>query len=204
MISRVFLLGIVLAPLAVITQYIFREAALYFNPHFQISTSILFFIWAAFVEEIVKFLPVKFVVLHNPEFDEPLDGMVYMIASALGFAAIENILVLFQTIPVGFSATIQTWLMRFVGATLLHAVASALVGYLLAVSWFYHRHSRKLIWVGILGATLLHFTFNFTLLKGNGGAGSFIYSTAFLIIIALVISVLFAKLKRREIYQSRG
>ena len=196
MISRVFFLGIVLAPLAVIAQWAFREAALSLHSNFQAPSSVAFFLWAAFIEEAVKFLPVKFAVLHNPEFDEPVDGMIYMIAAALGFAAIENILVLFQTIPSGAELALQTWALRFVGATLLHAVSSAMVGYFLALSWFYHRHSGKLIFTGIAIASVFHFLFNFTLLKGDGPEG-FFYSTILLIVVAVIISFLFAKIKKR-------
>lgn len=196
MISRVFFLGIVLAPLAVIAQWAFREAALSLHSNFQASSSVAFFLWAAFIEEAVKFLPVKFAVLHNPEFDEPVDGMIYMIAAALGFAAIENILVLFQTIPNGAELALQTWALRFVGATLLHAVSSAMVGYFLALSWFYHRHSGKLIFAGIAIASVFHFLFNFTLLKGEG-PDVFFYSTILLIVVAIIISFLFTKIKRR-------
>lgn len=197
MISRVFFLGIILAPLAVIAQWAFREAAFTFNPDFQISASFPFFLWAAFIEEAVKFLPIKFAVLHNPEFDEPVDAMIYMIAAALGFAAIENILVLFQTIPDGAIAALQIWSLRFIGATLLHAVSSAMVGYFLALSWFYNRHSQKLIYAGIAIATVFHFTFNSVLLKGKESPESFLYSTIFLIITAIIISFLFAKIKGR-------
>jgi RsiW-degrading membrane proteinase PrsW (M82 family) len=196
MVSRVFFLGIVLAPLAVIAQWAFREIGLYFNPNFQIPGSLTFLLWAAFVEEVTKFLPVKFAVLHNPEFDEPVDGMEYMIAAAMGFAAIENVLVLFQTIPSGAAATFQTWSLRFIGATLLHAVSSAMVGYFLALAWFYHRHSRKLIFSGIIIATVFHFIFNAVLAKGREQT-SFLYSTAFLIVIAILISLLFVKIKER-------
>ncbi len=196
MISRVFFLGIVLAPLAVIAQWAFRDAVLSFNPGFQSSSSVAFFLWAAFIEEAVKFLPIKFAVLHNPEFDEPVDGMIYMIAAALGFAAIENVLVLFQAIPSGAELALQTWALRFVGATFLHAVSSAMVGYFLGLSWFYHKHSGKLIFAGIAVASVFHFLFNFTLLKGEGPDG-FFYSTILLIIVAIVISFLFNKIKRR-------
>ncbi|MDO8591849.1 MAG: PrsW family glutamic-type intramembrane protease, partial [bacterium] len=151
----------------------------------------------ALVEEVVKFLVVKFVVLHNPEFDEPLDAMIYMVSAGLGFAAIENILVLFQAIPSGTNTAIQIWLLRFVGATLLHAVASATVGYFLALSWFYNRHSGKLITMGLALATILHLIFNVILLSGVRQT-SFLLSTIFLIFIALAISGLFTKLKKRE------
>jgi RsiW-degrading membrane proteinase PrsW (M82 family) len=36
---------------------------------------------------------VRLKALRDPEFDEPIDAMLYMIIVALGFATIENILV---------------------------------------------------------------------------------------------------------------
>jgi RsiW-degrading membrane proteinase PrsW (M82 family) len=196
LVSRVFFLGIILAPLAVIAQWLLREASLYLNLGYQTPDSFIFLLWAAFVEETIKFLPVKFAVLHNPEFDEPVDGMIYMIAAAMGFAAIENILVLFQTASGGAVATLQTWSLRFVGATLLHAVSSAIVGYFLALSWFYHRHSQKLILLGIAIATLFHSAFNAILSKGKEQPVSLLYSMAFLILVAILVSFLFARIKR--------
>lgn len=195
LVSRVFFLGIVLAPIAILAQWIFREFVLSINPDFQIMASAYFFIWAAFIEEAVKFLAVKFVILHNPNFDEPVDAMIYMIAAALGFAAIENILVLFNTIPNGVYAAIQIWFLRFLGATLLHAVSSAFVGYFLAIAWFYHRHSSKLIWAGIGMATFFHFVFNIVLLSTDGRPVGFLYAMVFLLTTASIIGYLFKQIK---------
>ncbi len=144
-------------------------------------------------------MPVKLIVMHNPEFDEPADAIIYMVAAAMGFAAIENVLALFQAIPDGAQAALQIWLLRFIGATLLHAVSSAIVGYFLALSWFNGRHSQKLIPAGLALASLTHFVFNIILLKGGGGSEGFIYSTALLVVMAFAVSVLFAKIKKRPI-----
>lgn len=198
LISRTFFMGIIMAPLAVIAQWAFRGIILNVSPGFDIQSSITFFLWAAFVEELVKFLVVKFVVLHNAEFDEPLDAMIYMITAGLGFAAIENILILFQAIPHGIEATVQIWLLRFVGATLLHAVASAVVGYFLALSWFYAHHSGKLIALGLAIGTILHLIFNILLLSSSGRPEGFLYSTIFLLCTAGVVASLFTKLRKRE------
>lgn len=201
LISRTFLMGIVMAPLAVAMQWWFRGAALDLWPDYAIQSSVWFFLWAAAIEEIIKFLVVYLIILRDPEFDEPTDAMIYMISAALGFAAIENILVLFQAIPNGANTAIQIWLLRFVGATLLHAVASATVGYFLALSWFYRHHSGKLISLGIIIATILHLIFNIILLGGNGKPEGFIFSTIFLIVMASIISVLFTKLRAGSNYQ---
>ena len=45
----------------------------------------------AFIEEIMKFAAAHFVIAKNPEFDEPVDAMIYMVVAALGFATLENI-----------------------------------------------------------------------------------------------------------------
>lgn len=199
MISRVFFMGIIMAPLAVILQLLFKEAgkAVFFG--YDFSASIWFYAWAAFVEEIVKFLAVKFIVLHDPEFDEPVDAMVYMIAAGLGFAAIENVLMLFRTMSAdGFKIAMQLWVLRFLGATLLHAIASALVGYFLALSWFYHRHSQKLIPVGIAVATLFHFVFNLILLRWEGDPEGFLYSILYLVPFLTAVAFLFARAKKKQ------
>jgi RsiW-degrading membrane proteinase PrsW (M82 family) len=202
LISKTFLLGIIMAPLAVIAQWVFRGIALGLKPDYDIQSSVIFFLWAAFIEEAVKFLVVRFVVLHNSEFDEPLDAMIYMISAAMGFAAVENVLILFQAIPNGAEAAIQIWLLRFVGATLLHAVASAVVGYFLALSWFYNHHSGKLITIGLGIATIMHLIFNVILLGSKGKPEGFLYSTIFLMFMAGIVATLFRKLKKREIAAS--
>ena len=142
-------------------------------------------------------------VLRNPEFDEPVDAMIYMIAAGLGFAAIENILVLFRTIESGLSQTLSVWALRFVGSTLLHTLASAMVGYFLAMSWFFQDHRKKLIVIGLALATVFHFTFNLILATFTGDPGSsdprgLIYSTILLLFMAFLVSILFDKIKERH------
>src|SRR5882762_9560103 len=53
-----------------------------------------FFFVVGPVEEGCKFLAVYCFAYHRPEFDEPVDGVVYSATSALGFAAAENIIYL--------------------------------------------------------------------------------------------------------------
>ncbi|MCI0487843.1 MAG: PrsW family glutamic-type intramembrane protease [Blastocatellia bacterium] len=62
----------------------------------EAGNAAMFFIVVGPVEEGVKFLAVYIYAYHQPEFDEPADGVVYSAAAALGFAAIENILYLTQ------------------------------------------------------------------------------------------------------------
>ncbi len=48
------------------------------------------FIRVGLVEELMKLLPFLVFIYRRPEFDEPMDGIVYAVAVALGFATVEN------------------------------------------------------------------------------------------------------------------
>jgi RsiW-degrading membrane proteinase PrsW (M82 family) len=52
---------------------------------------VVFTVTVGVVEEGVKFLAAWALARHRREFDEPVDGIVYACAAALGFAAIENV-----------------------------------------------------------------------------------------------------------------
>jgi len=56
-----------------------------------VELSILSLLGLAFIEEVMKFAAAHFAVNKSPEFDEPIDAMIYMIVAALGFATLENI-----------------------------------------------------------------------------------------------------------------
>ena len=127
------------------------------------------FVGIAFVEEICKYLVVRGKVLKNPEFDEPVDAMLYMIIAALGFAALENILVLFpgrETLLFGeiFRQTIIISFLRLVGATFLHTLCSGIVGYFLALSFFETKKQSRLVISGLGIATILHGFFNISII----------------------------------------
>ena len=51
----------------------------------------LSFLWVGIVEEFFKYLAVRLTVYRSKEFNEVMDGMIYMVSAALGFAATENV-----------------------------------------------------------------------------------------------------------------
>lgn len=127
------------------------------------------FLVIALTEELLKYAVVKFTVLKNKELDEPLDIMLYMVVVALGFSALENILYLFSPVQnMSFSSIIETTVaisfIRFIGATFLHTLCSALLGYFLALSFLKTHQRLKLTIIGILLATLLHGLYNFSII----------------------------------------
>jgi RsiW-degrading membrane proteinase PrsW (M82 family) len=106
------------------------------------------FLLFALIEEVVIFLAVYMMVSKKRLRDQHVAAMIYMITAALGFAALENVSYL---ISVGPTVALQTALIRSVGATLLHAVASGFIG-------FYWAEGK--LWKGIIIATLIHFAFD--------------------------------------------
>lgn len=200
LITKVLLLGIMLSPLAIVFQLLFVQLAarlLGAAASAALSDGPVFYLWAAFVEEIVKYLAVYFIVLRSPEFDEPVDAMIYMLTAALGFAAMENILVINRVLGDGLSATIGLWSLRFAGATLLHALSSALLGYFIALAWYYFDHRKALFIVGLSLATIFHWSFNLFISQMHQST-SLVFSTLLLMAMAFLVSTLFDKIKERK------
>ena len=137
---------------------------------YPITIEILkWFIVIALTEETLKYLVVRLAVLNNSQLDEPLDIMLYMVVSALGFAAVENILYLFSPIDnISFQSIIGTAVtisfIRFIGATFLHTLVSAVYGYFLALSLIRVKNKTTLNLTGLFLATILHGLYNFSII----------------------------------------
>jgi len=154
---------------------------------------ILCFFGAGLPEEIMKYLVVKIKVLSSPEFDEPVDVMLYMIIAALGFAASENILTLFpfKGILEIFTAS---WF-RFVGTTFLHALCAGVIGYFLALSFFEAKKRIKLLILGLGISIFLHGLYNFAIMEIEGSL-KFLIPAIILFSLAIFVSLGFQRLKK--------
>lgn len=204
LVTKTFLMGIIISPLAIILQMGFTQISSHFSLFALSANTPPFFFWAALVEEFVKFYAVYLIAIMSPDFDEPVDAMIYMMVAGLGFAAIENILVLFRTIPDGAHAALAVWALRSIGATLLHALSSSLVGYFLAMSWFFQEHRKKLIILGLVLATLFHFTFNMFLSSADNRLTGLAYATGLLLVMSFLVSILFDKIRERRAKRVSG
>ena len=160
----------------------------------------LIFVWVV-IEEVLKYSAALLVVLWNKEVDEPIDCIICMITIALGFSAVENALFLFA--PLTHGDTINSLLtsnFRFLGATLLHILASGTVGVAMALS-FYKRDITRIIYatVGLCIAIVLHALFNFFIMRASGGS---ILSVFFFVWIGIIVLFfLFEKVKFLERYK---
>lgn len=128
--------------------------------------SVISLIVLGLVEELFKFGAVYLSIKKQRAFEAPIDAMVYMIVGAMGFATVENIGALTGN-PVGTALLTNVFeivTFRLVGATLLHALSSGLVGYYWAKS-ISHFQNFKYIIGGFALATALHVTFNYLILN---------------------------------------
>jgi RsiW-degrading membrane proteinase PrsW (M82 family) len=161
---------------------------------------ILSLIGLAAIEELMKFASAYFAVGKSPELDEPIDAMIYMIVAALGFATLENVGALTHAAaaasssPAFFASMFETTSLRFVGATLLHSLASAIVGYHWALGMV-KKNVPHYILAGFIFATVLHATFNYLILN----YASIGYSILFLLVVGFFVLNDFEELKRAKV-----
>lgn len=158
----------------------------------------------AFIEELFKFGAAWLVVRRDKAFDEPIDAMIYMVAASLGFATVENIFITGSTYPL--SASLGTFLIaggalstltyRFLGATLLHVLASALLGYVWAIGWAKGRPLHFMA-VGLLVATAVHAIFNFLIYRFQ--YENLILPTLFLLVAGFFVLLDFEKVKKLRV-----
>ena len=161
MIVKIFLYGMIAAIAAALLELGIERELKQLNISPIFSRVIYIFIGIALIEELSKYIVVREKVFKNAELDEPLDIMLYMIISALGFAALENILVLLPLgSPFNFFETLSVTTLRFIGATFLHALCSGTLGYFVALSLFNRKNRTKLFLAGATIATLLHGLYN--------------------------------------------
>ena len=186
LIAFTFIAGMIAVPLALPLEHYAKE-------HLDVSLS---FITAwALIEETLKYAMAAILILWRKSVDEAPDYVIYMITIALGFASAENMLFLITPISGGDIATgFFTGNVRFLGATLLHVVASAAIGFALAFSANYRPHIRICAaGLGLILATALHTAFNMLII--NQGASTALAAFFFVWMIAVIFFAAFEVLK---------
>jgi RsiW-degrading membrane proteinase PrsW (M82 family) len=118
------------------------------------------FLVVAPAEEIAKYLSVRVKAYRSPAFNEVMDGIVYSVAAALGFATIENILYVYQ---LGFAVGI----LRAVCSVPMHALCGAIIGYYLGMNKMNAGSKRHFILAGLAIAIVFHGAYDFVLFTGT-------------------------------------
>lgn len=159
-----FIVGSALLPVALLALYIYRVDKVQPEPAIWLWKAVLFgvasalldsfilsffpqpqgpvataFLGAAIPEEACKMFMLYLLIRKNPYFDDKLDGIVYGSYVGLGFAAIENILYLFNNL----GNFIQVAIGRAVFAVPGHFLFGILMGYFISLA-YYTRFNDKL------------------------------------------------------------
>src|SRR3989344_1559872 len=121
---------------------------------------------------------------------------VFLITAALGFAALENVLFLIKPLSLGeTTVTLLTGHLRFLGSTLLHTVASGILGVSLGISLRVEEYKKPLYFiVGLILSITLHSVFNFFIIRNSGS--DFLKVFAFLWVVTIIVMLLFEKVRR--------
>ncbi|GIW68138.1 MAG: hypothetical protein KatS3mg099_086 [Candidatus Parcubacteria bacterium] len=149
----------------------------------------------AIIEEALKWFLVWALVLWRKAVDEPLDIPLYLITSALGFAAAENMLFLWGPFTEGMGGVaVLHGSLRFIGATLLHVTTSGILGILLAASAYKPRPLRRL-WIlgGFAAAVGAHLSFNLALLHLSWIPPVVVFAAVWFLIVSLLAGLEYTK-----------
>jgi protease PrsW len=155
-IVKIFLLGALITIPVVICESI---------AGILISEFALFVIVAPVIEECGKYFVVTRYVYTTSEFNEPVDGIMYAVAAALGFATVENILYIFSIplteLPTLFSVVFVRAVLSVPG----HALFSSIWGHSLGIAKFGLPRDAPKIITALAVAIVFHGLFNFLLLS---------------------------------------
>ncbi len=125
---------------------------------FILENLFLSFLWVGIVEEFFKYLAVRLTVYRSKQFNEVLDGMIYMVSAALGFASTENV-----GYMLGFGYSVG--FLRAILSYLAHISFSAIFGYYIGKAKIEGR--KNLVWIGFALAVTLHWLYNSFLILGT-------------------------------------
>jgi len=192
-ILEIFCLGAVAAIVAALIETLLIQRFSFSQAKTNWSIFLLF-LGVAVIEEVLKYAPIRMRFLKDVEFDEPIDALEYMITSAMGFAALENIFLFFSE-QLKFLEVFLFSGLRFFGATLLHALCSGILGYFIALSFYNKKNSKLYTIVGFNIAVMLHTLYNFSIMSMNSfSRGAF--TTLLLLFSFLLLLYFFKRIKK--------
>jgi len=143
----------------------------------------------AAIEEIAKFAFAYYFALKTFDADEPVDEIIYMVTTALGFAALENSL--FLAAPILDGNYLNGLLIahaRFLGSTLVHVAGSGIIGIALART-FYKKNKTGTLLLGLIIATALHSLYNLLIINNDKSSIALAFSGLWFICIVLIYVV---------------
>jgi RsiW-degrading membrane proteinase PrsW (M82 family) len=173
---KTFLLGAFASVLFTVVLHFFVNSVLPLNDVKSVFQQFIkAFIVVALVEEFSKYIIVRYFAQTKKEFNEPFDGIVYAVMVSMGFAALENVLYVYQY-------GVETGILRAFTAVPAHATFAILMGYFIGKAKF-SKNKIQFNLFGLLVATIFHGSYDFFLFI------NFIPGTIIGAILSLVIGV---------------
>ena len=152
------------------------------GPTSLLGTTFDAFFVAAIPEESFKLLALWLILRKNPFYDEHFDGIVYAVSIGLGFAAIENVLYLFDNIENWRSVAITRALLAVPG----HYAFAVLMGYYYSLHHFVD-HSRRAAILILFMPVLAHGIYDALALSGM--VNPYVGSVCFIVLIYFCVKM---------------
>lgn len=127
------------------------------------------FVVVGLSEELAKYMMLRLYVYKKSFFDEPFDGIVYSVMISMGFAAMENVMYVWQ-------GGLEVAILRMFTAVPAHAMFGVMMGYFIGFSHEKDKGYRYHV-AGVLLATFFHGAYDFFLFQdiiGGQFAGAII------------------------------
>lgn len=196
---KIILLTFLFGMLGVFVSFFFQKGfTVYFTSYIEniesyinfINTHTVINLIFVIIEEFIKFLCAYVVFFRTKLFKEPIDAFIYLMTAAIGFSAMENTLYLIKPLIEG--QTVQLLIdsnIRFIGASILHVTSSGLLALAIGYSFCKKPFIREIyIWFGLILAVLLHWSFNFILLKYSHSV-IVVFSSVWIVAVFLILSL---------------
>lgn len=116
---------------------------------------------ASVIEELLKFFAIWEFIYAKRDLNQIADGFFYAVAMAIGFVVIENsqyLYLLYREETTG--VFIFSSVMRAIATALMHITSAGLIGCAFGRMKFSPGHSRLIVFIALLLATILHIAFN--------------------------------------------
>ena len=171
-----------------------------YSPLAQLLTAILVY---GVLQELVKFLVVRYTVYNSNEFNEPVDGVVYSIAASLGAASAYNMVYLN-----GLDAfNLGVVPIRIIEYYLVSAVIGGLLGYFLGRAKFEPTSANRHQLTGFGIAIVLNGLYNFFADRLHGLShnlwNELIFTVAFVVVLFAVMFFLLQKSLAKSPFQQQ-
>ncbi|MFC1656265.1 PrsW family intramembrane metalloprotease [Patescibacteria group bacterium] len=153
---KAFVFGMIVAGLFVAVAYIFER----YEGIFVLNAAWMFIV-LAFFEEFAKLgVLMKLTKYRAIDVDQIVDGVIYAVCIALGFAFVENVYYFAQYIAFAEKGAelYGTYLVRGFGTMLAHTIFSGIAGYYYVLG----KVKKKPLWIrGLIYAAVMHVLFNY-------------------------------------------